>query len=288
MSICRAKQTIVFASLILIACWPVESKPADQSGGLRQSGGSSRPFVPANADLLEFEVDGAKAFLLLPRATKPDSASRSWVWFAPYVQQASQPDQHERWIFERLIAAGIAVAGIDVGESFGNDAGSAHYSKLYFKLIHEYAMSRYPCLLPESRGGLMLYRWALDNPEMVACIAGIFPVVDLTSWPQPGDEHFREAAAAYSLSQTEFLAKRKQLSPIEKIEVLAAKRIPIFHVHGTRDTSVSHEANTVWLKERYERVGGAAQVLLVDAGHEKSPLFFECGQLVAFLIANVR
>jgi hypothetical protein len=37
------------------------------------------------------------------------------VWYAPTLP--SLPEARENWMFERFLAAGIAVAGVDVGES---------------------------------------------------------------------------------------------------------------------------------------------------------------------------
>jgi hypothetical protein len=38
-------------------------------------------------------------------------------------------------------------------------------------------------LLAQSRGGLNHYMFAAAHPEWVQCIAGIFPVADLRSFP---------------------------------------------------------------------------------------------------------
>ena len=70
-------------------------------------------------------------------------------------------------MFERFLAEGIAVAGVDVGESYGSPQGRAHFTALYRELVERRGFSRKPCLLARSRGGLMLYNWAAEHPESV-------------------------------------------------------------------------------------------------------------------------
>jgi hypothetical protein len=64
-----------------------------------------------------FAVDEHLAFLLLPRQ-KPSGHTRPWVWYAPTLP--GLPGAEEVWMFERFLAAGIAIAGVDVGESYGS------------------------------------------------------------------------------------------------------------------------------------------------------------------------
>ena len=55
-----------------------------------------------------------------------------------------------------------------------------------------------PCLLARSRGGLMLYAWAVEHPESVGGVAGIYPVCNLASYPGLG-----RACGAYGLTMDE-------------------------------------------------------------------------------------
>jgi hypothetical protein len=65
-----------------------------------------------------FSVDGRTAFVIEP----PDSARLDgpmpWVWYAPAL--SGLPGEAETWMFDRFLAAGIAIGGIDVGESYGS------------------------------------------------------------------------------------------------------------------------------------------------------------------------
>ena len=87
-------------------------------------------------------------------------------------------------MLRQWLAKGIGMAGVDVGESFGNPNGRAVFTKLWETLRTRYGMSDRPGLLPQSRGGLMLYNWAAEHPDRVSCIAGIYPACDLRSFPR--------------------------------------------------------------------------------------------------------
>jgi len=105
------------------------------------------------------------------------------------------PEARESWMFERFLAAGIAVAGVDVGESYGSPQGRTGFSALYRELVEQRRFSRKPVLLARSRGGLVLYNWAAEHPESVSGIAGIYPVCNLRSWPS-----LDRACGAYGLT----------------------------------------------------------------------------------------
>ena len=68
-------------------------------------------------------------------------------------------------MINHFLEAGIAVAGIDVGESYGNIEGGNLYSKFHNFLTQRKKFNPKACLLARSRGGLMLYNWAANNPK---------------------------------------------------------------------------------------------------------------------------
>ena len=141
-----------------------------------------------------FEVEGRTAFVILPAAENlHTNRPTPWVWYAPTLPNL--PEARESWMFERFLAAGIAIAGVDVGESYGSPPGRAGFSALYRELVERRGFSRKPCLLARSRGGLMLYNWAAEHPESVGGIAGIYPVCNLRSWPG-----LDKACGAYGLT----------------------------------------------------------------------------------------
>ena len=130
-----------------------------------------------------FAVQNRQAFLILP--DEPEAGKPvPWVWYAPTLR--GLPGKAERWMFERFLKAGMAIAGIDVGESYGSPDGRKIYSALYQELVEQRGLAKEACLLARSRGGLMLYCWAAENPEKVKCVAGIYPVCNIISYPGLG------------------------------------------------------------------------------------------------------
>jgi hypothetical protein len=127
-----------------------------------------------------FLVDDRPAFILWPSQEKR-STPQPWVMYSPTLPR--YPDVHEKWMHQQFLDAGVAVAGIDVGESYGSPEGRKHFSALYKELATKRNFGAKPCLLGRSRGGLWSSSWAIRNTNKVAGIAGIYPVFDLTTYP---------------------------------------------------------------------------------------------------------
>jgi pimeloyl-ACP methyl ester carboxylesterase len=226
-----------------------------------------------------FEVDGHTAFLILPQIAAQGAAT-PWVWYAPTLPGLPGPE--ERWMFEKFLAAGIAIAGVDVGESCGSPKGRAAYSAFHKEMTGKRGLSARACLLARSRGGLMLYNWACENAESVACIAGIYPVCNLRTYPGVA-----KACAAYDLTEAELKAQLSQHNPVDRLEPLAKAGVPIFHIHGDTDTAVPLNDNSGELAKRYRALGGSIQLEVpAGQGHNMWVGFFQCKALVDFVIAN--
>jgi dipeptidyl aminopeptidase/acylaminoacyl peptidase len=202
--------------------------------------------------------------------------------YAPTFQGSLPAEKDEGWMFGRFLESGIAIAGIDVGESYGSPDGRASFTALYDKLTKAPGLSKKVCLLGRSRGGLMIYNWAAENPDKVACIAGIYPVLDLTTYPG-----LAKACESYKLTEVQLRDKLKEHNPVERLGLLAKSKVPIFHLHGDQDTVVPYEQNAAEPARRYKAQGGDMRVLLAkDQGHSYWPGFFQCQELVDFVLTN--
>ena len=222
-----------------------------------------------------FEVEGRVAFLILP--TKKVVGKTPWVWYAPTLPRL--PGKEELWMFEQWLEQGIAIAGIDVGESYGSPEGRRLYSALYQELVTQWKLAEKPCLLGRSRGGLMLYNWAVENADKVSGIAGIYPVCNVASYPG-----LKRACGAYDMTAEELEAKLKEHNPPERLEPLAKAKVPIYHIHGDKDKVVPLEENTGLVKERYEKLGGKMTLELIPGGgHDMKRHWFESEGLVEFV-----
>ena len=234
----------------------------------------ARPDVPPRQ---VFEVAGRPAFVIMP-AQADLKKPVPWVWYAPTLP--GLPESREHWMFKQFLAAGIAIAGVDVGESFGSPEGRRIYTALYAELVNSRGFAPKAALLARSRGGLMLYGWACENPDKVACIAGIYPVCDLRSYPG-----LEKASGAYGLTAAELMQQLDQHNPVARLAPLAKAKVPIFHIHGDVDATVPLEANSGAVASAYEKLGGS---MILDVpkgqGHNLWEGFFQCQPLVDFVI----
>jgi hypothetical protein len=226
-----------------------------------------------------FKVSGHTAFLIMPRQVEL-GRKIPWVWYAPTLQ--GLPGAEEKWMFQKFLEAGIAVAGIDVGESYGSPTGRILFSALHEHLVQRRGLSETPCLLARSRGGLMLYNWAVEHPSSVACIAGIYPVCNLRSYPGVGN-----ACAAYGMTAEQLEEHLIEHNPIDRLKPLAEGHVPIYHIHGDSDTVVPIEKNSGMLAKRYQQLGGEITLNVIkDQGHNMWSGWFECQELVDFVISH--
>jgi len=257
------------------------------------------------SERLDFTVAGCRAFLIKPLPA--GAHSKPWVWYAPAFmgKHPSNPsvnptqcihptdvdtpvltDRKDRttnaWLFTRLLANGFHLCGIEVGESYGNPWGRQRFTDFYHFLVKNYGLSAKACLYPQSRGGLMLYNWAVEHPDNVQCIAGNQPVCDLRSYPG-----LEKACRAYGMSADELQTHLAQHNPIDRLAPLAAQRVPILHIHGSHDTLVPLEANSLELAARYKAAGGTMQVIVIKGvGHGNWPELFQDQRMLDFLLAH--
>ncbi len=228
-----------------------------------------------------FLVEGRTAFVIPPDTKAPDGAT-PWVWYAPMLPNL--PGTEERWMFERFTKAGIAIAGIDVGESYGSPDGRKLFSAFHRELTEKRGFAPKPVLLGRSRGGLMTLGWAVENADKVGGFAGIYPVCNIASYPG-----VPQASGAYRLKPDELAAQLADHNPIDRLATLAKAKVPLFAIHGDIDKVVPLEANSGEVRNRYQTLGGEMQLLVpAGQGHNMWSGFFQCQELVDFVIANAK
>jgi len=234
----------------------------------------------------DFAVPGGSGFVIKPHGPET-SGQKPWVWYAPTFVKARPemrryPNKSLDWLFTRLLDKGVWIAGVDVGESWGNAQGRKAYTQFYKYVRKEYALSPRPCLVGQSRGGIMVYNWAVEHPREVGCIVGIYPVTNLAGWPHLGGDRILKA---YGMSEAELRKHLGENNPIDRLAPLARAKVPVFHIHGDADKVVPLEQNTLELARRYKALGGTAEVDVVPGkGHEEVPEFFQSERLLGFLL----
>ena len=228
-----------------------------------------------------FTIKDRTAFLILPERTKSSNLV-PWVLYAPTLRNL--PGDEEKWMLEQFLKKGIAIAGVDVGESYGSPKGRNVYSALYKELTEKRGLAKKACLLARSRGGLMLYNWAADNPDFVACIAGIYPVGNISSYPG-----LDRACSAYGMTKEQLATELPEHNPIDRLAPLAKAKIPIFHIHGDSDKVVPLDKNSAVVKERYDKLGGKMTLKIVKGqGHNMWTGWFHSQELIDFVVTHAR
>ncbi|MEZ6131753.1 MAG: prolyl oligopeptidase family serine peptidase [Planctomycetaceae bacterium] len=257
-----------------------QTPPATQPPAADKSAKSPRQKVLINGETLE--LHGKPAFVMHP-ADEITTAGKPWIFYGPTLPP--YPDEAERWMHEQFLGAGIAVAGIDVGEAYGSPLAFPAFEALYQEMIRR-GFSKKPVLLGRSRGGLWVSSWAIRHPERVSGIAGIYPVYDFTTYPG-----MKRAAGAYGLSEDELAARQAELNPVRRASVLAEAKIPVLIIHGKEDTVVPLKENSEAVEKIYADAGVAdlIQVIKIDGqGHNFWPGFFHCEELVQFVIRSAK
>lgn len=230
-----------------------------------------------------FKVAGRTAFLFAPAAGVSADGPKPWILYSPTLP--AYPDKAEKWMHEQFVAAGVAVAGIDTGESYGSPGAVKAAAALHAEMVRR-GYAKKPALLGRSRGGLWASAWAIAHPDLTAGVGGIYPVYDWRTYPG-----LTKAAAAYGLSPEQLEARAADLCPIERIDVPARAGVPFCIIHGDADKVVPLEPNSAELKNRYEAAGKGNLVTLIIApgqGHSFWEGFFHCQPLVDFLIARAK
>ena len=238
------------------------------------------PTAPKKAEI--FEVEGRKAYVY--EAPKP-AKGKPWLWYAPVINGDVIIMKHKMYV-DAFMKAGIAVAGFDLGEVRGAPGSTAKFTSFYEAMV-KLGYSRKPILLGQSRGGMMTLAWAFRNPDKVQAWAGIYPVCNLTSWSLKHSK--TETLADFGMTEEELISKLKEFNPIDNLAGLAKHKVPMFSVHGDKDGPVPYIDNTKLLQENYQAAGGACEVKIIPGGgHEISPSFFECQELIEFVIKHAQ
>jgi pimeloyl-ACP methyl ester carboxylesterase len=130
----------------------------------------------------------------------------------------------------------------------------------------------------------MLYNWAAENAERIACVAGIYPVLNIASYPG-----IKNACGAYGMTEEQLNSKLKEHNPIDRLEPLAKAHVPIYHIQGDSDTAVPLETNSGLLAQRYRQWGGVMTLNVIKGqGHNMWSGWFQCQALVDFVIAHAQ
>jgi len=164
-----------------------------------------------------------------------------------------------------LLERGFHIVYCDVANLFGGEEAVNRWNHFY-KLMTGFGLSKKVVLEGMSRGGLIIYNWAAENPEKVACIYADAPVLDGTSWPggfgkgKGSQSDWEQFKKTYKLDSKESVANF-QGNPIHKTQKIANAGFPMMHVCGEADRVVPVDENTRVFEKKIKEFGGDINVI---------------------------
>jgi pimeloyl-ACP methyl ester carboxylesterase len=175
---------------------------------------------------------------------------KPWIWRARFWG-------HEPQFDVAMLEKGYHIVYCKVSGLLGNPEAVERWDSYYKLLVGKYGFAKKPVLEGMSRGGMIIYNWAIANPTKVSAIYGDAPVMDLTSWPGAGS---KLTLRAYKFKNAQE-AKDYKGYPVDNLKALSAAGIPIIHVVGDADKVVPISQNTTIAETRYKKMGGIFKVI---------------------------
>lgn len=220
-------------------------------------------FIPGNATSFnfhgyqgyDFQLDGVPCKVVCPAK---EAEGRPWIWRARFWGHEPQADID-------LLEQGFHVAYCDVADLYGADKAVKRWNKLYEYLVTN-GFHKKAVLEGMSRGGLIVYNWAAQNANKVACIYADAPVMDIKSWPMGKGAHKGSAEdmtrmlAAYGFKNEEQVLRWKK-NPLNHAAKIARAGIPVLHVVGDADDIVPVAENTALFEAEMKRLGAPITVI---------------------------
>ena len=203
----------------------------------------------------EFNYQGMACKVVLPDTL---AEGHPWVWRARFWG-------HEPQLDIALLEKGYHVVYCEVGALFGNEVAVDRWNRFY-TLMQRGGLAKEGILEGMSRGGLIIYNWALANPDKVSGIYADAPVLDGSSWPggfgtgkgSRGDwEKFKNAYEIKTKSDS--IAFRG--NPIHNAAEIGKLGIPMIHVCGAADKVVPISENTDLFEKIVLKNGGKVMVI---------------------------
>ncbi len=216
-----------------------------------------------------FNFQGMACKIVLPEER---ADGRPWIWRARFWG-------HEPQLDLALLEKGYHVMYCDVSTLYGNKEAVRRWNSFY-QLMQNLDFSEKVVLEGMSRGGLIIYNWAAENPEKVACIYADAPVLDGTSWPggkltgngeqltgirekrlgKGSEEDWKRFLDAFEISGKSF-QDAIAVSPISQARKIAEAGIPLIHVIGEADDVVPPSENTDPFEAEILKYGGEIKVI---------------------------
>ena len=195
---------------------------------------------------------------------------RRWVWRARFWGHEPQTDI-------ALLERGFHLVYCDVSGLFGSPEAVERWNQFY-KILVSAGLHPKAVLEGMSRGGLIIYNWAIANPEKVACVYADAPVLDGKSWPgglgecKGSKTDWDKFKNVYQINSEEDLDSFNG-NPLQQADAIVRAGFPILHVCGEADKVVPVNENSRPFEKKIIENGGDIQVIYKEGvGHHPHSL----------------
>lgn len=246
---------------------------------------SKAPFPGTESEWNGFRLFDFKLDKISCRVVVPGRAAdgKPWIWRARFWGHEPQCDV-------ALLKAGFHVAYCDVANLWGNDEAVRRWDRFYEYLTTEHGLSHRPVLEGMSRGGLIIYRWAIQHPKQVSCIYGDAPALGIRPYVRnlnegsPELDRLKSWMAAHKLTLVD--AKAYEQDALDRLAPLAKEKVPVIHVCGDADESVPFEEHTAEFARRYRKLGGPIEVIVKKGGQHHPHSLKDPSPIVEYILAS--
>jgi len=205
--------------------------------------------------LFDFDYKGVSCKIVKPKKV---NKNHNWVWRARFWGHEPQTDI-------ALLERGFHIVYCDVANLFGSDEAVKRWNNFY-QLMAKAGLSKKVALEGMSRGGFIVYNWAVENPDKVVCVYADAPVLDGKSWPggmgegKGSSSDWKKFKEQYNLDSQELIDNFKG-NPIHKTKEIVKAGFPILHVCGEADQVVPVDENTRLFETQIKDEGGNINVI---------------------------
>lgn len=228
----------------------------------------------------EFNLNGIHCKIVKPSVI---AEGKPWIWRARFWGHEPQTDID-------MLEQGFHIAYCDVADLYGSDTAVQRWNQFYQWMINA---GFHPKVVLEgmSRGGLMVYNWAIQNTEKVACIYADAPVMDYKSWPMAQGkstqytDDTKKLLVAYGFTNEKEALQWEGHSIHQYAQKIAKAKIPVLHVVGDADDVVPVNENTAIFEHEMEALNAPITVIHKPGiGHHPHSLY-NPAPIVCFILS---
>lgn len=203
----------------------------------------------------EFTNNGTQCLVVQPAFEAP---GKPWMIRARFWGHEPQTDI-------ALLENGFHIVYCDVADLYGSNEAVGRWNSFYKRMVKA-GFNKKVALEGMSRGGLIVYNWAAQNPEKVACIYADAPVMDFKSWPMGKGSSEGSAQDTQQLMKAYGFANESEAinwkgNPLDCASVIAKAQIPVLHVVGDADRVVPVAENTTIFEQRMQELNAPITVI---------------------------